>query len=166
MPDFYLTHTSVLPKVAQWSSRDNDIIAAAKRMAQLMARLSQLVRGEGGGNKRELIACAKAIAEASEEVTRLAKELGQECTDKRMRTVRDGNSVRAGKAARMGRKRCGWLCWWCQFAMLFGRVKAAVHWVRVNALSAESSPNLTLAAMGLRADSARWLSVRAEPLTR
>ena len=45
-------------------------------------------------------------------------------------------------------------------------VKAAVHWVRVNALSAESSPNLTLAAMGLRADSARWLSVRAEPLTR
>ena len=46
------------------------------------------------------------------------------------------------------------------------RVKAAVHWVRVNALSAESSPNLTLAAMGLRADSARWLSVRAEPLTR
>ena len=45
-------------------------------------------------------------------------------------------------------------------------LKAAVHWVRVNALSAESSPNLTLAAMGLRADSARWLSVRAEPLTR
>ena len=33
-----------------------------------------------------------------------------------------------------------------------GRIKAAVHWVRVNALSAESSPNLTLAAMGLRAD--------------
>ncbi|XP_037091757.1 LOW QUALITY PROTEIN: vinculin-like [Pollicipes pollicipes] len=73
-------------EVAQWSSRDNDIIAAAKRMAQLMAKLSQLVRGEGGGNKRELIACAKAIAEASEEVTRLAKELAQECTDKRMRT--------------------------------------------------------------------------------
>ncbi|KAF0309831.1 Vinculin [Amphibalanus amphitrite] len=73
-------------EVAQWSSRDNDIIAAAKRMAQLMARLSQLVRGEGGGTKRDLIACAKAIAEASEEVTRLAKELGQECTDKRMRT--------------------------------------------------------------------------------
>ena len=33
-----------------------------------------------------------------------------------------------------------------------GYLKAAVHWVRVNALSAESSPNLTLAAMGLRAD--------------
>ena len=75
-------------EVAQWSSKDNDIIAAAKRMAQLMAQLSQLVRGEGGGNKRDLIACAKSIAEASEEVTRLAKELAHECTDKRMRTVR------------------------------------------------------------------------------
>ena len=30
--------------VRQWSSRDNDIIAAAKRMAVLMAKLSQLVR--------------------------------------------------------------------------------------------------------------------------
>ena len=45
-------------------------------------------------------------------------------------------------------------------------LKAAVHWVRVNALSAESSPKLTWDAMGLRADSARWLSVRVEPLTR
>ena len=44
--------------------------------------------------------------------------------------------------------------------------KAAVHWVCVNALSAESSPKLTWDAMGLRADSARRLSVRAEPLTR
>ncbi len=30
--------------VMQWSSRDNEIIAAAKRMALLMAKLSQLVR--------------------------------------------------------------------------------------------------------------------------
>ena len=45
-------------------------------------------------------------------------------------------------------------------------VKAAVHWVRVNAFSAESSPNLTWDAMGLRADWARRLSVRVEPLTR
>ena len=30
--------------VRQWSSRDNEIIAAAKRMALLMAKLSQLVR--------------------------------------------------------------------------------------------------------------------------
>ncbi|XP_047736190.1 vinculin [Hyalella azteca] len=72
-------------EVRQWSSRDNDIIAAAKRMALLMARLSQLVRGEGG-TKKDLIACAKSIAEASEDVTRLAKDLARECTDKRMRT--------------------------------------------------------------------------------
>jgi vinculin len=41
--------------VRQWSSKDNEIVAAAKRMALLMARLSQLVRGEGG-TKKDLIA--------------------------------------------------------------------------------------------------------------
>jgi vinculin len=70
--------------VKQWSSADNELIAAAKRMAMLMAKLSQLVRGEGG-TKKDLIDCAKKIAESSEEVTRLAKELAHECTDKRMR---------------------------------------------------------------------------------
>ena len=79
-------------EVMQWSSKDNEIIAAAKRMALLMGRLSQLVRGEGG-SKRDLIACAKAIAEASEEVTRLAKELARQCTDKRMRTVRINSPI-------------------------------------------------------------------------
>ncbi|ELU06809.1 hypothetical protein CAPTEDRAFT_221766 [Capitella teleta] len=74
-------HTDVM----QWSSHDNEIIAAAKRMALLMAKLSMLVRGEGG-TKKDLIDTAKAIAEASEEVTRLAKELAREVTDRRMRT--------------------------------------------------------------------------------
>ncbi|CAI9726137.1 vinculin isoform X8 [Octopus vulgaris] len=69
----------------QWSSKDNEIIVAAKKMALLLAKLSHLVRGEGG-SKKDLIATAKAIAEASEEVTRLAKILALECTDKRMRT--------------------------------------------------------------------------------
>ncbi|KAL8579165.1 hypothetical protein ACOMHN_010749 [Nucella lapillus] len=69
----------------QWSSKDNEIIAAAKRMALLMAKLSQLVRGEGG-TKKDLIATAKGIAEASEDVTRLAKKLAAECTDRKMRT--------------------------------------------------------------------------------
>jgi vinculin len=73
-------------EVRQWSSKENEIIAAAKKMALLMARLSQLCGGEGG-TKKDLIACAKAIAEASEEVTRLAKEQAKLCTDKRMRTV-------------------------------------------------------------------------------
>merc|ERR1712001_664532 len=72
-------------EVRQWSSKDNDIIAAAKKMALLMAKLSQLVQ-EDSGSKRELITIAKAIAESSDEVTRLAKELAMECTDKRMRT--------------------------------------------------------------------------------
>ena len=75
-------------EVKQWSSKDNDIIAAAKKMALLMAKLSQLVNQDKAGSKRELIATAKSIADASEEVTRMAKELARECTDNRMRTVR------------------------------------------------------------------------------
>ena len=50
-------------EVRQWSSKDNEIIAAAKRMAVLMARLSELVRADSKGSKRELIATAKKIAE-------------------------------------------------------------------------------------------------------
>lgn len=67
------------------SLQGNDIIAAAKRMALLMAEMSRLVRG-GSGNKRALIQCAKDIAKASDEVTRLAKEVAKQCTDKRIRT--------------------------------------------------------------------------------
>lgn len=73
-------------EVRQWSSKDNEIIAAAKKMALLMARLSELVQKDSKGSKRELIATAKAIAEASEEVSRLARGLARECTDKRIRT--------------------------------------------------------------------------------
>ena len=54
----------------------------------------------------------------------------------------------------------------CGNVETYRTLKAAVHWVRVNALSAESSPKLTWDAMGLRADSACRLSVRAELLTR
>ncbi|MCP9265936.1 WW domain-binding protein 11 [Dirofilaria immitis] len=65
-------------ELRQWSSHENEIVAAAKRMAILMARLSQrqLVRGEGG-TKKDLIDCAKAIADSSEEVTRLAVQLAR-----------------------------------------------------------------------------------------
>lgn len=72
-------------EVRQWESRDNDLILSAKRMALLMAKLSQLVRGEGG-TKKDLIATSKQLADASRDVTKLAKELAKECTDKRMRT--------------------------------------------------------------------------------
>uniref|UniRef100_A0A672N334 Vinculin n=1 Tax=Sinocyclocheilus grahami TaxID=75366 RepID=A0A672N334_SINGR len=69
----------------KWSSKGNDIIGAAKRMALLMAEMSRLVRG-ASGNKRALIQCAKDIAKASDEVTLLAKEVAKQCTDKRIRT--------------------------------------------------------------------------------
>ncbi|XP_021336251.1 vinculin a isoform X2 [Danio rerio] len=76
---------SLHDEARKWSSKGNDIIGAAKRMALLMAEMSRLVRG-GSGNKRALIQCAKDIAKASDEVTRLAKEVAKQCTDKRIRT--------------------------------------------------------------------------------
>jgi vinculin len=75
---------SLHQELRQWSSKENEIVAAAKRMAILMAKLSQLVRGVGG-TKKDLIDCAKAIADASEEVTRLAVQLARQCTDIKMR---------------------------------------------------------------------------------
>uniref|UniRef100_A0A096MI11 Vinculin n=1 Tax=Poecilia formosa TaxID=48698 RepID=A0A096MI11_POEFO len=76
---------SLHQEARKWSAQGNDIIAAAKRMALLMAEMSRLVRG-GSGNKRALIQCAKDIAKASDEVTRLAKEVAKQCTDRRIRT--------------------------------------------------------------------------------
>lgn len=77
--------TALPPLPPPPSPQGNDIIAAAKRMALLMAEMSRLVRG-GSGNKRALIQCAKDIAKASDEVTRLAKEVAKQCTDRRIRT--------------------------------------------------------------------------------
>lgn len=57
-----------------------------------MDHLSQLVSGDKD-TKDDLIAYAREIAEASEEVTRLAKEMARECTDKRMRTVSQPNKM-------------------------------------------------------------------------
>ena len=55
-------------------------------MSILNTLFTDVTRGEGG-TKRDLISIAKRIVEASEEVTRLAKLLAKDCTDKRMRTV-------------------------------------------------------------------------------
>ena len=77
--------TALTVSVSALSAQGNDIIGAAKRMALLMAEMSRLVRG-GSGNKRALIQCAKDIAKASDEVTRLAKEVAKQCTDRRIRT--------------------------------------------------------------------------------
>ncbi len=71
-------------EVNQWDHRDNEIIAAAKKIAYLMAHLSELVR-PGRGTKKELIACAKGLAEVSERITELSKELARHCTDKKIR---------------------------------------------------------------------------------
>merc|ERR1719239_1815234 len=72
-------------EVRQWSSKDNDIIAAAKKMALLMAKLSQLVQEEGT-SKKELIGVAVSIVQIADEVTALVTTLAHHCMDKRMKT--------------------------------------------------------------------------------
>ncbi|XP_039272784.2 vinculin-like [Styela clava] len=69
----------------KWESTGNNIIAAAKKMALLMAKMSRLVDGEEG-SRSELIQCAKDIAKASNDVTKYAKEVATQCTDKRIKT--------------------------------------------------------------------------------
>lgn len=51
--------------VNQWYSCDNDMIAAAKRITMLMAKLSSLVRREVDINRKDLIATAKQLADES-----------------------------------------------------------------------------------------------------
>jgi len=68
----------------QWESQGNDIIAAAKKMALMMAKMSNLVNNPDA-KKSDLIQCAKDIAKASNEVTKLAKQVANKCTDKRIR---------------------------------------------------------------------------------
>lgn len=81
-------------------------MAAAKTVALLMGRLSKLLAAseratasgeEARRGKKELIGAAKGIAEAAEEVTRIAKELAAACTDKRMRTVSSERTDRGQK---------------------------------------------------------------------
>ena len=69
----------------KWDHTDNEIIAAAKKIAYLLAHLSDLV-SSGRGTKKELIACSKGLAEVSERITELAKEYAKHCTDKKIRT--------------------------------------------------------------------------------
>ncbi|CAF0804091.1 unnamed protein product [Brachionus calyciflorus] len=70
--------------INQWYSTDNDMIAVAKRITFLMARLSELVRAENG-TKKDLIATAKQLADESQEICRIARLLANDCTDKRMK---------------------------------------------------------------------------------
>ncbi|CAF0725168.1 unnamed protein product [Rotaria sordida] len=71
--------------IKQYSSHDNELIALAKKMAHFVAQLSLLIRGETG-TKRDLISTSRELAEMSEHITYLAKQIAKECTDRRMRT--------------------------------------------------------------------------------
>ncbi|XP_038219104.1 talin-1-like isoform X2 [Zerene cesonia] len=68
--------------VRDWSARDNEVVAVAKRVAVLMAQLSHHMYND---RKRELIATSKAIVAKSHEVTQLARKLALQCTDLRIR---------------------------------------------------------------------------------
>jgi hypothetical protein len=74
-------------QINQWCSMDNDILAVAKKITLLMAKLSEHVRGENG-TKKDLISTAKQLADESLEITRISKQLARDCTDKRIRMVK------------------------------------------------------------------------------
>jgi len=71
-------------ETAKWETKGNDLIGAAKQMALLMAKMSRLVRDEGG-KKSDMIACAKEIAKGSNAVTSMSMAIAEKCTDKKIR---------------------------------------------------------------------------------
>ncbi|KAI5639039.1 vinculin family domain-containing protein [Phthorimaea operculella] len=104
----YNAALSLHSAVRGWSARDNEIVGVAKRMAVLMARLSdqmntarrkesvtrkpwidlepvKTVDKEAEDRKRELIVTSKNIVKESNEVAALAKKLANECSDVRIK---------------------------------------------------------------------------------
>lgn len=73
----------------QWEDKDNDMVAAAKRMAKLMMQMSKFARGEEGEvtSKKDFIKTARSIAKESEEVVKIARQVADACTDRRMATT-------------------------------------------------------------------------------
>lgn len=50
------------------------VLISRPKLTEMLFHFTRLVRGEGG-TKKDLIDCAKAIADSSEEVTRLAVQV-------------------------------------------------------------------------------------------
>ncbi|CAH2987130.1 unnamed protein product [Chilo suppressalis] len=69
--------------IRSWSAKDNEIVAVAKRMAVLVAKLSHYMNTE---RKRDVIVTAKSIVSESHEVAELARKLAHECSDIRIKT--------------------------------------------------------------------------------
>ena len=66
------------------------MVAAAKRMAQLMMQMSKFARGEEGElhSKKDIIMTARRIVKESDEIVKMAKIVANSCTDKRLKRVR------------------------------------------------------------------------------
>lgn len=72
--------------VRHWRSEDNDLITTVKQMVILMAHLSSFVTANNTkSSKREFITTANLIADASERVCKLTRELLPYCTNKRIK---------------------------------------------------------------------------------
>eukprot|EP00794_Sanderia_malayensis_P016841 gene16841-18540_t len=75
-------------EATKWEEEGNAIITAAKHLALLFAKMSKFVsEGESPPSKKELIDTAKLIAIGSGNVVKLAKEVAEQCPDKRLRQV-------------------------------------------------------------------------------
>ena len=63
------------------------MVAAAKRMAQLMMQMSKFARGEEGElhSKKDIIMTARRIVKESDEIVKMAKIVANSCTDKRLK---------------------------------------------------------------------------------
>ncbi|XP_065072400.1 vinculin-like [Rhopilema esculentum] len=76
-------------EATKWAEEGNAIIQAAKNLALLFAKMSKFVSEEDGeqSSKKELIDTAKLIAINSQNVVKLARQVADECPDKRLKQV-------------------------------------------------------------------------------
>jgi vinculin len=71
----------------KWEEKDNTLVSLAKQMARKMAMMSKYMSGEASDvhSKADLIKCAKEIAASAQEMLKLAKQIANDCTDKRLK---------------------------------------------------------------------------------
>lgn len=75
-------------ETVRWEEQGNELVAAAKKLAVLFAKIARFMSEEEDGkarSKKELIELAKLIAKESKEVVKLSRAMANKCTDKSMR---------------------------------------------------------------------------------
>eukprot|EP00048_Salpingoeca_helianthica_P020212 m.5458 g.5458 ORF g.5458 m.5458 type:complete len:866 (-) comp4536_c0_seq1:83-2680(-) len=71
-------------ETSRYSVKHNPVVAAARQMAEQMTVLASY-QESGTGNKSQMIASARAIADQGRDIVNVARQIAEACTDKRLK---------------------------------------------------------------------------------